>query len=480
VTSNTGTTAFLHRIRTALIAVIALTVLAIAGAYFVAARRVAAIPKVKVDTSVLKPGGNYLLVGSDSRAFVEDATDAAHFGSRETQGGQRSDTIMVVHVDGERGTGFIVSFPRDLWVDIPGRGQAKLNAAFNDGPQRLIETLSENFDIPISHYLQVDFAGFRDMVDAIGTIPIAFPYPARDAKTGLAVEQAGCQHLGGEQALAYVRARDFEQLKDGAWQADPTADLGRISRQQYFLRTLANEAVHVAQRRPWRAPKILDSSLGSLRRDPKFGLSAFRRLAYGLHGQGGNIESITLPTKPQNIEGAAALVVDEPRAASVLARLRSAAKKKKPPAPPAGVSPGDVHIGVQNGSGRTGVASSALASLRRAGFAVEPPATNADRSDYETTEVQYARDTEGSEDKARFVLAYLGGAGKIVGVDSIATGDDVTLVIGGDFAEITSPARATPNRPSGGSTKAPGDPTAASTTPTTAPGSLPVVGCGGI
>jgi LCP family protein required for cell wall assembly len=467
--------------RTALIIVVAVTVLGISGAYVVAARRVNDIPKVRMDTSVLEPGGNYLLVGSDSRAFVSNATDEEHFGDAQAQSGQRSDTIMVAHVDGGRGTGFIVSFPRDLWVDIPNIGQAKLNAAFNAGPQRLIETLSQNFDIPISHYLQVDFAGFRNMVDAIGTIPIAFPYPARDAKTGLSIEQAGCRHLTGDQALAYVRARDFEQLKDGAWQADPTADLGRIKRQQYFLRTLASEAVHVAQRRPWRAPRILDSSLGSLQRDPKFGLSAFRALAYGLHGSGGNIESLTLPTTAQTIEGQSALVVDQQKAAPMLARLRSAEKKKQAPAPPAGVDPADVHIGVQNGSGRSGVASAALEALRGAGFAVQPPATNADRSDYETTEVQYAQDTEDSEDKARLVLAYLGGAGKVRGVESIATGDDVTLVIGRDFTEVTPPARATPKSSSGGSA-APTAPSGggAATTPTTARGSLPIVGCTGI
>ena len=84
------------------------------------------------------------------------------------------------------------------------------------------------------------------MVNAIGTIPIYFPTPARDIKSGLAINQAGCQHLNGDQALAYVRSRYYESFVNGQWQPDPTSDLGRIKRQQYFLRTLAQQTLHAA------------------------------------------------------------------------------------------------------------------------------------------------------------------------------------------------------------------------------------------
>ena len=82
---------------------------------------------------------------------------------------------MVAHIDDRTGTALLVSFPRDLWVAIPGIGHAKINAAFNAGPQRVIETIENDFDIPISHYLEVDFEGFRKMVNAIGTIPDLLP-----------------------------------------------------------------------------------------------------------------------------------------------------------------------------------------------------------------------------------------------------------------------------------------------------------------
>ena len=86
--------------------------------------------------------------------------------------------MMVVHIDPGKRTGVLVSFPRDLWVAIPGHGTDKINAAFAfGGPQLTIQTIKQDFDIPISHYLEVDFAGFRDIVNAIGSVPIYFPAP---------------------------------------------------------------------------------------------------------------------------------------------------------------------------------------------------------------------------------------------------------------------------------------------------------------
>ncbi len=93
-------------------------------------------------------------------------------------------------------------------------------------------------------------------MSAIGTVSLFFPTPARDKKTGLNVAEAGCQNLDGEQALAYVRSRYYEYLDKGRWKSDPTSDLGRIQRQQYFLRSIARQAAAV--KNPLRIPKILD------------------------------------------------------------------------------------------------------------------------------------------------------------------------------------------------------------------------------
>ena len=125
---------------------------------------------------------------------------------------------------------------------IPGHGTAKINAAFAfGGPQLAITTIEQNFDIPISHYLEVDFAGFRDIVERdrqrADLLPDARARHQHRARRSTA---AGCHNLSGEEALAYVRSRYYQyQTADGEWHSDPTSDLGRIHRQQYFMRSLA-------------------------------------------------------------------------------------------------------------------------------------------------------------------------------------------------------------------------------------------------
>jgi LCP family protein required for cell wall assembly len=438
--------AFVHRLVTAFVIVVVLTTVAIAGAYAEAANKVSKVSKVNIDTSVLQSGGNFLLIGSDSRAFVDDPQDSAAFGSAQQQTGQRSDTIMVAHIDAKSGTALLVSFPRDLWVAIPGLGHAKINAAFNSGPQRVIETIESDFDVPISHYLEVDFQGFRKMVNAIGTIPIYFPTPARDIKTGLAINKAGCQQLNGDQALAYVRSRYYESLVNGKWQQDPTSDLGRINRQQYFLRTLAQQTLHAATAKPWKASSLLDSMLSNVQRDPKLGLSPLRALAYAFHRPGG-VETVTLPVNRQFFDGQDALALDDAKAAPILARLRGIGGPSAATGPVKAVDPHTIHVAVENGTGKTGLGARADDALSGLGYSVVGHATNADRNDYTVTEVRYV---SGAETKARFLLSELGGAGKVVAIDkgSAPAGTDVLLVLGRDYKGLshasatTSPATA--------------------------------------
>jgi LCP family protein required for cell wall assembly len=450
---------FLGRFVVALAVVVVLTVTAVGSAYWVAARKVSKVATIKIDPALLEPGNNFLFVGSDTRAFVRNSKDEAHFGNADVQTGQRSDTIMVAHVDPKHGTGYLVSFPRDLWVDIPGMGPSKINAAFNAGPQRVIETIEHNFNIPISHYLEVDFAGFQKLVDALGTIPIYFPTPARDQKTGLDITKAGCWHLHGDQALAYVRSRYYESYVNGEWRSDPTSDLGRIQRQQYFLRTVAQQTLHKSERAPWRAPAILDQMLASMQRDQKLGLNPLRALANAFRGSHGALQTVTLPTNRQFINGQDALVLDEAKAAPMLARLRGELDNAVPAAPK-GVAPKSVRVAVQNGSGRAHAGGDALTTLHGLGFATLTPATNADRSDYSVSEVRYA---PGSENKGRLVLAQLGGAGKLVALDAAPGNADVLLVIGRDFSSIAAPTTAAPHKSSSSSKPA------AAKSPSTAP-----------
>jgi LCP family protein required for cell wall assembly len=430
--------AFLGRFAIALVLVIVLTSSAIAEAYHIAANKVNKVATIHIDPAVLEPGNNYLFIGSDTRAVMHTKLEESQFGTTADVGsGQRSDTIMVVHINPHSGQATLVSFPRDLWVAIPSMGSAKINAAFNAGPQRVIETIEQDFNVPISHYLEINFLGFRNLVNTLGTIPIYFNTPARDAKTGLMIKTAGCKHLNGDQALAYVRSRYYERLINGQWETDPTSDLGRIQRQQYFLRTLATQAVHKAEHAPWHALSILDKMLASLSRDQRMGLNSLRAVAYAFSGDAGPLVTMTLPTNRQFEQGQDALVLDDAKAAPILARLRGADDNKKSSPATSHVAPSSVKVTVLNGSGRSGVASTALAALKRQGFVPASAATNADNSNYSVTEVRYA---PGAQNKAQLVLSRLGGAGKLVALSSAAGNADVVVVLGADFSAVHAPS----------------------------------------
>ncbi len=188
------------------------------------------------------PGAkNFLITGADNGACIDpNSPFAAAFGDREDMG-ERSDTIMVFRVDPSASRVAVLSFPRDLYVTIAGSGnQARINSAYErDEPQRLIDTIYENFGVGVDHFIQVDFCAFKTLVDAVGGVSVPFQYPARDTHTGLNVPTTGCFKFNGEHALAYVRSRYYEYEDppgSGNWKQDQSFDLGRISRQQDFLR----------------------------------------------------------------------------------------------------------------------------------------------------------------------------------------------------------------------------------------------------
>jgi len=117
---------------------------------------------------------------------VQNATQQKAFGSAADAGGQRSDTMMVIHIEPNSQKTLIVSFPRDLWVSIPGMGMGKINGAFNVGPNKVIEMLKADFNISINHFVEVDFQSFQGFVNAIGRVPVYFrirPATSRPACT---------------------------------------------------------------------------------------------------------------------------------------------------------------------------------------------------------------------------------------------------------------------------------------------------------
>jgi LCP family protein required for cell wall assembly len=217
---------------------------------------------------------NVLVVGSDSRASVAD--DAEAFGTPDQVGGQRSDTIMVLRLGPGRRAA-ILSIPRDLWVPIASGGVNRINSAFEQGPDNLVRTVTAALAVPIHHFVEVEFAGFRELVEAVDGVPVFFPAPARDTVTGLLVEHAGCVDLDGDAALAYVRSRNYETLVDGRWTGGGAGDLDRINRQQDFLRRLLSEVRAV--RNPVTLHRIVTRGTDSLTFDRELSTTEVERLA---------------------------------------------------------------------------------------------------------------------------------------------------------------------------------------------------------
>ncbi len=272
--------------------------------------------------SVLDAGGgggtNYLIVGSDSREGIDtgDPNAGAIIGEG-APGGQRSDTIMVLRVDG--GDAKMLSIPRDLFVTVAGTGaESRINTAYNEGPATLIRTVQENLDIPVHRYVEVDFVTFAGLVDAVGGVTIDFPNPAFDEGSGLAVEQSGPVELDGAQALAYVRSRQYTEVIGGERVVDPTGDLGRVLRQQQFLRAVLGKAG--GSRNPITLMRVASAVAGGIRIDDEMGLLD----ALGLAWRMGSLdpESLPLPTVPFRSGGAAVLGLDDGAAPAVLDQFR--------------------------------------------------------------------------------------------------------------------------------------------------------------
>jgi len=172
-------------------------------------------------------GTNWLMVGSDSR---EDLTEAQKQQlATGDASGARTDTIMLLHIPSS-GKPTLVSLLRDSYVDIPGHGKNKINAAYAfGGAPLLVHTVEGATGLHVDHFMEVGFGGFANVVDAIGGVNICVDQPIDDPKAGINL-QAGCQDLNGSQALGYVRTR-----------ATPSADLDRVVHQRQFLHALLSK-----------------------------------------------------------------------------------------------------------------------------------------------------------------------------------------------------------------------------------------------
>jgi polyisoprenyl-teichoic acid--peptidoglycan teichoic acid transferase len=397
--------------------------------------RYSQLHKEKLNLASASAGGpeNYLIVGSDSRSVINKSDPnykVFEGGPAAPDGGQRSDTIMVLRIDPRKHTAKLLSFPRDLWVPIYGTGaNQRINTAYNSGPQQLIDTIQQDFNIPINHYIEVNFASFQDVVNAVGGVPMWFDTPMRDNNSGLNITTTGCVLMNGEQALEFARSRELEyQTASGRWRSDGTGDLGRITRQQIFIRKVIDRAKAKATGLNVLATNdLLESVIKNLKVDNNFSLGDMLTLLSNYKAFDSNqLATYTLPTTPHVTAGGAdVLLLQQNAAQPTLDAFRTKSTA------PSTVKPSEVTLSIENGTGITGQASHAATDLGAYGFTVTSTGNAAATGQ---TTVYYG---SGAQAQAQAVASYIEGNAQVT-ADSSLTSGQVQLIIGQDFQGITA------------------------------------------
>ncbi len=370
---------------------------------------------------------NFLLVGIDSAAGI-NPNDPINIGRGATN---NTDTIMILRVDPGSDKAQLLSLPRDLWVRIAGTDyHEKINAALaTGGPQRLIETIQQNFGIPINHFVQVNFEAFRSLVDAVGGIPIYFPWPARDAHTGLNITKPGCVTLDGVQGLAYARSRYFQSEQDGEWKSDPTSDIGRIARQQQFIKLALKRAIAKGARNPFVASRLIGTAERDVTLDDQLTTGDLLSLAEQFRNFDPNtLEVFTPPATGAVIGGADVLELNTVAAQPIFDRFRDLSDASNPNRA--------VAVSVTNGSGASSQAQLALAQLAKLGFIT---IGSGDATSFQTshTTIHYA---PGGAKAAVQLARYLPFVPTFVEDDTLE-GASVTIYTGLDFTGFRTTPR---------------------------------------
>ena len=272
---------------------------------------------------------NYLLVGSDTReGLTKEELKALRVGSTKTAAGGRSDTMLLVHISKKRDKAYLVSLPRDTLVTIPahtstdGKSQIparqnKLNAAFAfGGAPLLIETIEGETNLKIDHYIEVSFAGFAGIVNALGGIDVCTKVDIDDPKSHL-VLSAGTHTLDGIEALKYVRTRDF----------DGRGDIGRMQRQQQFMSSVIKKATSTGVLlNPIKIVNFMNAAISTIKMDENLSEGDLLNLAKQMRGlSSGNVRTLTVPLSNANgnVPGIGSVVIwDQQLSTDLWTRIR--------------------------------------------------------------------------------------------------------------------------------------------------------------
>lgn len=339
---------------------------------------------------------NYLLVGSDTREGLSRAELAKlRVGSVKTAAGKRSDTIILIHISKDRDKATIISIPRDTfalvpeWTDSKGvvhqPSHRKINETFGIGDAPLlIQTIEGMTNVRIDHYLEINFAGFAHMVDALGGVTVCVNKAIHDKKSHIDLP-AGKHKLDGITALKYVRARYYDGL----------GDLGRMRRQQRFIGSMINEATSSGTLlNPIKLVSFVNAALATVTTDPQLRRDDILTLATQLKSlSASRVTMLTVPLSNVNYsaDGVFGAVLWDPQLAPELwRRIREdipVAPAPKTPAAhgPLTMPPSAILIRVENGSNINGLAAKVTQDLTRFGFVAASAPTTASTSVTKTT-----------------------------------------------------------------------------------------------
>lgn len=239
---------------------------------------------------------NILLLGSDSRISAGNPEDWK-------AGAQRTDAIMLVHVQADRKGAYVISIPRDSWVEIPGRGKAKINAGFSyGGPSLMMQTVESVTNVRLDHVMILDFQGFQQVTDALGGVKICVPKQVDDVQGTI---KSGCQIMDGETALRYVRQR--KTLANG--------DFDRVKRQQNWIRAVLRKVKSSDMlTNPQQLNSTLDLLTSSMATDENFTIDEMYAIAQSLRdAETNHVKFFTAPVEGtgRSADGQSIVLLDE-------------------------------------------------------------------------------------------------------------------------------------------------------------------------
>jgi len=292
---------------------------------------------------------NILVAGVDPRTGLTHHQEVMlHVGNDVSS---NSDTLMLAHVSADRSRVTVVSIPRDSWVNIPGHGMSKVNAAYGFGGARLmVQTVEQATGLTINDYVEVDFLAFVKVIDALGGVNICLPQAVDDTYSGLRLS-AGEHHVNGITALAYARDRH----------SFATSDLARIQDQQRLVSSALTEAIGSGLlANPVRLSQFISASLAALTVNQGLNVSALADQMRGISASGVTFRTVPLASTDYQTPTGGLAVQWDAQASGQLFQDLANDQSPPTPTPPAahpthgGASPGPAGSAASQGASATG------------------------------------------------------------------------------------------------------------------------------